>query len=93
MNEEKNTQLVNQNVIMEKRKSLTITGVKYVDSFDEQTVVAFTNLGELTTRGEELHITSLNWDVDEISMQGNVSSLIYSDTELRASGLLSRIFK
>ena len=93
MNEEKNTQLINQNVIMENRKSLTVTGVKDVDSFDEQTVIAFTNLGELTIRGEELHITSLNLDVGEISMQGNISSLTYSDTEPRASGLLSRIFK
>ena len=93
MGEEKNKELINQNVIMENRKSLTVTGVKDVDSFDEQTVVAFTNLGELTIRGEELHITSLNLDVGEISMQGNISSLSYSDTEPRAGGILSRIFK
>ena len=93
MGEEKKTQLINQNVIMENRKNLTVTGVKDVDSFDEQTVVAFTNLGELTIRGEELHITSLNLDVGEISMQGNISSLSYSDTEQRTGGIFSRIFK
>lgn len=93
MSEEKNTQLVNQNVIMENRKSLTVTGVKDVDSFDEQTVVAFTILGELTIRGEELHITSLNLDIGEISMQGNIESLTYSDVEPRAGGIFSRIFK
>lgn len=93
MGEEKKTQLINQNVIMENRKNLTVTGVKDVDSFDEQTVVAFTNLGELTIRGEELHITSLNLDVGEFSMQGNISSLSYSDTEQRTGGIFSRIFK
>ena len=39
------------NLILEERGNLTITGVEDVDSFDEETVVVYTGLGELTVRG------------------------------------------
>ena len=35
------------NLIMEDRKTLTLTGISDVDSFDEQTVVLITDIGEL----------------------------------------------
>ena len=44
------------NLILEERGNLTITGVEDVDSFDEETVVVYTGLGELTVRGSGLHI-------------------------------------
>lgn len=93
MSEEKKTQIVQHNVIMEGRKDLTVSGVQDVDSFDEETVVIFTNLGELTVKGAELHITSLNLDVGEVTMQGNISSLTYNDEAEKQSGFFSRVFR
>ena len=48
------------NVIMEDRRNLTVSGVKDVDSFDEQTMIIYTDMGEMTVRGTELHINRLN---------------------------------
>lgn len=79
-------------LILENRKMLTATGVSNVDSFDEQTVVAKTDLGDLIIRGEKLHIDKLNIDTGELTLDGEISSMSYAES--RASGgIFSRLFK
>ena len=93
MNDEKITQTAQHNVIMENRKSLALSGVKDVDSFDEETVIALTNLGELTIRGENLHITNLSLDIGELNLEGEISSLTYSNAQIHTGGFFSRVFR
>lgn len=93
MTEENKVQAMPHNLIMENRNHLTISGVSDVDSFDEQTVVIFTQMGELTVRGSDLHITNLNVDSGELSLDGTISSLSYSDEQPRGGGFFSRVFK
>ena len=57
------------NVIMEDRHTLTVSGISDVDSFDEQTVIVFTDMGELTVKGEGLHINRLSLEVGEIMIE------------------------
>ena len=45
-----------QNLILENREKLTITGVVDVLSFDDQIVIVETQLGLLTVKGEDLRI-------------------------------------
>ena len=59
MTEEKNLPKLPNNIIMDDRKKLSVSGVTDIDSFDEQTVIAVTQLGELTIRGWDLHITRI----------------------------------
>ena len=51
-NEEKN---LTHNIIMENRKTLSISGVTDVDNFDEKTILLYTQMGELTVQGKGLH--------------------------------------
>ena len=81
------------NVIMEDRHTLTVSGISDVDSFDEQTVVIFTQMGELTVRGSDLHIINLNVDSGELSLEGTVNSLTYSDEQPGKGGFFSRVFR
>ena len=74
------------NVIMEDRHTLTVSGISDVDSFDEQTVIVFTDMGELTVKGEGLHINRLSLEVGEIMIEGNISSLSYSDSKPTQEG-------
>jgi hypothetical protein len=55
MTEEKKVAKVPHSLIVENRCALTATGVSNVDSFDEQTIVAYTDLGELIIRGSHLN--------------------------------------
>lgn len=82
------------NIIMENRKTLSVSGIDDVDSFDENTVVMFTDMGVLTVKGEDLHINKLSVDNGELSVEGDIYSLNYSDEEMKKSGgLLSKLFK
>ena len=80
------------NIIMEGRKTIRMSGVTDVDSFDEQTVVAFTNMGELTLHGDDIHISKLNTDTGELFLEGNFYALSYSEAS-KQGGFFSKLFK
>ena len=81
------------NLILENRRSLTATGVSNVDSFDEETVVAVTDIGDLTVRGSKLHIDKLNLETGELTLDGEISSMTYSENRSSGGGMFSRLFK
>mgnify|MGYP001118683572 FL=1 len=84
-----------QNIVLENRKKLNISGVLDVLSFDDQIVILETELGLLTVKGEDLHINKLSIDTSEVIIEGEISSLTYSNKELekKSSNLLGKIFK
>lgn len=84
---------MHHNIIMENRKSLTVTGVMDIDSFDEQTVVVFTEQGELTIKGENLHINKIDVDTGDLALEGEVSSLVYTENQQQRGGFFSRLFR
>lgn len=91
--EERNPVKLPHNVILEDRKKLMVSGVSDVDSFDEQTVIVYTDMGELTVRGSDLHISRLNTETGELNMSGNIQGLAYTDDSERSSGFFGRLFK
>ena len=85
-----------QNLVLENREKLSISGVKDVLSFDDQIVIVETELGLLTVKGENLRINKLSIDTSEVIVEGEVSSLSYSEhnsEKSNNSSLLSKIFK
>ncbi len=80
-------------LILKDRKELTLTGVTDVDSFDENSIVAYTDYGELTIGGNNLHINTLNTDTGELSIDGEVSSMLYLDNKPKAEGFLRKVFR
>ena len=93
MQDEKKMNSVPHNLVLEDRRMLTVSGVSDVDSFDEETVVVFTDLGELTVRGTNLHINRLSVEVGELIVEGNISALIYSDETPKNGGFFSKVFR
>lgn len=81
------------NLVMEDRRTLSITGVSDVDSFDEGTIIVFTDLGELTVRGSDLHIRNLNIEAGEVSLEGNISALSYADNTVKQTGFFGKVFR
>ena len=78
---------------MKDREELTLSGVTDVDSFDETTVIAYTDYGELTVTGTNLHISSLNIDKGELSIDGRIASLTYIDQQPNKGGFFSKVFR
>ncbi len=90
-----NTTGVIQNLILENRSKLSISGVLDVLSFDDQVVILETELGLLTVKGENIRINKLSIDTSEVIVEGDISNLSYSDksSEKNKSSLMSKIFK
>lgn len=82
-----------QNVIIENRKQLNISGVKDVISFDDETVLLDTSLGKITVKGEGLHITSFNTETGDLLADGKVYAVVYMSDVKTSGGFLSRIFR
>lgn len=84
-----------QNLILESREKLNISGALDVLSFDDQIVIVQTHLGLLTVKGEDLRISKLNIDSEEVIVDGNIGSMCYSDKnfEKKDSSFLGKIFK
>ena len=85
-----------QNLILENREKLTLTGVSDVLSFDDQIIIIETELGLLTVKGENLKVNKLSIDTSEIIIEGSINSLVYSGTAgtIKKSGnILNKIFK
>ena len=93
MTDEKRTSLITHNCILEDRRALSVSGVNDVGSFDEETITASTEYGELTVRGEKLHITKLSLEIGELCIEGKISSLSYADVPDKSGSFLSRVFR
>ena len=85
-----------QNIILENREKLNISGVLDVLSFDDQIIILETELGLLTIKGENLKINKLNIDTSDVTLDGMISSLSYSNSDSikkNTAGFIGKIFK
>ena len=84
-----------QNLILENRGKLSISGVNDVLSFDDQVVMVETELGLLTVKGENLRINKLSIDTSEVIIEGDINALMYSEKDIEKKGgsLLGKLFK
>lgn len=77
------------------REQLSLKGVIDVHSFNEDTIIAETQLGLLTVGGRDLRITVLSLDNQRLEIKGYIDSLQYSDQgpARKGSGFFDKIFK
>ena len=94
-NDEKKNINTIQNLILENRSKLSISGVLDVFSFDDQVIILETELGLLAVKGENLRINKLSIDTSEVIVEGEIFNLNYSDkdTEKKNGSFLGKIFK
>ncbi len=95
MTEEKNTNRLPHQIILDNRKNLSVSGVENIESFDDNTIILITSMGELTIRGNDLHIAKSNVETGELIMDGSITDLIYTDRvpKKESSGkLFGRLF-
>lgn len=82
------------NIMIENRERVNLTGVIDIHSFDDELVLVETNLGIITLKGINLKINKLNLDSNELSVEGKVNSLGYSENmEQKKSNMIGKLFK
>ena len=74
------------------RTRAVISGVREVESFDEQTVQLLTDCGELTVEGEGLHVGTLDIARGAVELDGRINGIYYADSAPLKKGLRARLF-
>ena len=77
------------------RRLLDISGVKQVESFDNEEFLLETVMGMLAVRGENLQMKNLDVEKGVVSIKGRVLDLVYLDEQQgeKAKGFFSKLFK
>lgn len=80
-------------VHIDNRQLVSVTGVKDVESFNDQEVMLITESGGLRIEGSSLHITKLNLDDGQVILEGEIAALDYEDDPQQKGSLFSRMFR
>ncbi|HIT66923.1 MAG TPA: sporulation protein YabP [Candidatus Merdisoma merdipullorum] len=83
-------------LLLNNRRTGTVSGVTDVISFDIAEILLETEQGMLTIKGADLHVNRLTLEKGEVDIEGRIDSMSYSEvTDFHKAGasLLGRLFK
>jgi len=83
-------------ITITRRESLTATGVLDVISFDEETIIAETELGMLIIKGVNLHVNRINLENGELAIDGDIAAITYEESGTYTKGgksIIGKLFK
>ena len=81
-------------VNMEEREKAKIGGVLEVLSFDEEGIMMETTCGLLLLKGTGLHIGKLDLESGDVTVDGSIDSITYSDGSFTEKhSLLGKLFR
>ncbi len=84
----------NHNFLMQNRSSVIMTGIKEVESFNDNEVFLLTELGELCVRGKNLNIGKVSVETGDLEMTGTVCAVFYGEgVEKRPRNLITKLFR
>jgi len=80
---------------IDNRKNLELTGVKEVDSFDNEEFLLETVMGYLIVRGQNLQLKNLDVGEGLVTIKGKIYELSYVDDhhQEKAKGFFSKLFR
>ncbi len=86
----------NHGITISERKSIIVSGVKKIESFDNEEFLMDTTLGALVIKGEELEIIKLDTYQGNVSLKGKINSVFYADSSTRKekeNSFFNKLFK
>ncbi len=85
----------NHSISINERKNISVSGVKKIDSFDNEEFLMDTVMGYMVIKGEDLEIVKLDTFQGNVVIKGKINSLNYMDGGKKAKedGVFSKLFK
>lgn len=87
----------NHGLTINERKSIIVSGVKKIESFDSEEFLMETILGFLVIKGSELEIIKLDTYQGNVSIKGRIDSLMYLDGSIdkknKENSFFNKLFK
>jgi len=93
---DKDNNFSNHTINVAERKNITISGVKKIDSFDNEEFLLETTMGIMVIKGEGLEIIKLDTYQGNVSIKGKINSLGYMENlnkKNKEDGLFNKLFK
>ena len=86
----------NHIINMTNRKTINISGVKKIESFNDFEFLLETNMGYMEIKGSNLEIVKLDTYQGDVSIKGKIDSIIYNESSNKKNkeeSIFSRLFK
>ena len=87
----------NHGITVAERKNIIVSGVKKIESFDNEEFLMDTTLGFLTIKGDGLESIKLDTYQGNVSIKGKVDSFTYNDNGIskkdKDNSFISKLFK
>lgn len=86
----------NHSINILERKNILVTGVKKIESFDDEEFLMETVMGFLVLKGEGLELLKLDTLQGNVSIKGLLKSFAYMDEvgkKEKEGSIISRLFK
>ena len=86
----------NHSISLLERKTLVITGVKKIETFDDKHFLLETTMGFMVVKGIDLELIKLDTLACNLTIKGTVNSMEYildNTKNKKDEGVLSRLFK
>ncbi len=97
MDKENDIREFNHVLNMVERKKVSLTGVKKIDSFDNEQFLIDSVLGFIIIKGEDLELLKLDTKEGVITIKGQINSINYVDANTNKNNkdksVISRLFK
>lgn len=86
---------VSHSINIVERKSISLTGVKKIDSFNSNEFLLDSNMGYITLKGNNLEIVKLDTFQGNVSIKGTINSISYSDkyNKQKEESVFNKLFK
>ena len=84
---------LNHNITINERKNIIISGVKKIESFDNEEFLLETTMGNIVIKGTDLEIIKLDTYQGNVTIKGVIVSLSYTDGTKKEEGVFSKLFK
>ncbi len=75
------------------RKSIVISGIKKIISFDDKEFNLESIMGNIIIKGENLEMVKLDTIEGNVSIKGKVNSFSYTDIRAKEDSLIAKLFK
>lgn len=85
----------NHSVSLLERKTLVITGVKKIETFDKLHFILETTMGFMVIKGNDLELIKLDTLAGNVTIKGTIDSISYivENKKKEEDGIFNRLFK
>lgn len=90
------TKALHHKLVVNNRRTSTVTGVVDVLSFDLNEIILQTEQGMLMVKGKDMHVNRLTLEKGEVDLSGDIDSISYTDMPSGArsgENFLAKLFR